>query len=147
VIPSALGEPDRPDAVAAAEAPRIADYPTVTQSFDGRPNPAQPARPVVVIKTPTHIRSGQASWYCLTGASSCHYAYSGGMYAAAGAALRVGNWRGRIVQVCASGRCIMVTLIDWCLCGGGRIIDLYGDAYRRLAPLSTGTQSVRVGWW
>lgn len=129
------------------EAPRIADYPTATRSFGGRPTPSLPGRPVVVIKTPTNVTSGRASWYCMAGVSSCHNAYPAGMYAAAGAALRVGDWRGRTVQVCSDGRCIMVTLIDWCACGGGRIIDLYSDAYRRLAPLSTGTQAVRVGWW
>ena len=29
-------------------------------------------------------------------------------------------------------------LIDWCACGNGHIIDLYSDAFRRLAPLSSG---------
>ena len=105
-----FGEPDVVDAVAVEEAPPIADYPTATRAFDGRPDPPQPARPGFVLKTPTHLRSGYASWYCMTGVSSCHRAYPGGMYAAAGAALRVGDWRGRTVQVCSGGRCIMVTL-------------------------------------
>jgi hypothetical protein len=68
------------------------------------------------------------------------------MYAAAGPALRVGAWRGRVVQVCGAGGCISVKLIDWCGCPNGRVMDLYSDAYRRLSPLSTGTQRVRVSW-
>ena len=89
---------------------------------------------------------GSASWYCLPGTSACHYAYSGGMYAAAGPELRKGDWRGRRVTVCNGGDCIRVTLIDWCGCPGNRVIDLYSDAYRRLAPLSSGTIPVTVRW-
>ena len=89
---------------------------------------------------------GSASWYCLPGRSACHYAYSGGMYAAAGPELRKGDWRGRRVTVCNGGDCIRVTLIDWCGCPGNRVIDLYSDAYRRLAPLSSGTIRVTVRW-
>ena len=87
-----------------------------------------------------------ASWYCKPGVSACHYQYSGGMYAAAGPALRVGDWRGRTVTVCGSGNCVNVKLMDWCACGSGRVIDLYSDAFSRLAPLSSGTLSVRVSW-
>jgi hypothetical protein len=68
------------------------------------------------------------------------------MYAAAGAEIRRGDWRGRQVQVCQGGRCIWVTLIDWCACAGNRIIDLYSDAYRKLDPLSGGEMTVTVGW-
>ena len=60
------------------------------------------------------------------------------MYAAAGAEIRKGDWRGRTVTVCAGEDCIRVTLIDWCACEGNRVIDLYGDAFRRLAPLGRG---------
>jgi hypothetical protein len=93
-----------------------------------------------------HRVRGQATWYCKSGVSSCHYAHSGGMYAAAGAEIRKGDWRGRQVQVCQGGRCIWVTLIDWCACAGSRIIDLYSDAYRKLDPLSGGVITVTVGW-
>ena len=68
--------------------------------------------------------------------SACAHAYPGGLYAAAGPALRVGNWRGRTVTVCGSGSCVNVKLIDWCACGSGRVIDLYSDAFSRLAPTS-----------
>ena len=89
---------------------------------------------------------GTASWYCQAGVSACASGYPGGLYAAAGPALRVGSWRGRTVTVCGSGNCVNVKLIDWCACGSGRVIDLYSDAFSRLAPLSSGTVSVRVAW-
>jgi rare lipoprotein A (peptidoglycan hydrolase) len=39
-----------------------------------------------------------------------------------------------------------VKLVDWCACGGARVIDLFSDAFSRLAPLGTGTVAVRVSW-
>ena len=78
--------------------------------------------------------------------SPCHYAQSGGMYAAAGAEIRKGDWRGRTVTVCAGDDCIRVTLIDWCACEGNRVIDLYGDAFQQLAPLGEGVIPVTVRW-
>ena len=109
---------------------------------------AAESTPKAVSKAPAgKIRArGDATWYCLAGRSSCHYARSGGMYAAAGPALRVGDWRGRKVTVCAGGDCVRVTLIDWCACGNGRVIDLYSDAFRRLASLGTGEIRVAVRW-
>lgn len=89
---------------------------------------------------------GTATWYCLPGVSACHRDRDGGMYAAAGAELRVGDWRGRQVTVCRGDDCVRVTLIDWCACAGDRVIDLYGDAFRTLASLSTGTIPVTVRW-
>lgn len=80
---------------------------------------------------------GIASWYPATG-----------MIAAAGPALRVGDWRGSTVTVCAE-RCVRVTLSDVCQCYAGtdreRIIDLSDDAFRALAPLSRGLVRVTVG--
>ena len=85
---------------------------------------------------------GTATWYC---GSRCTRGYPGGLYAAAGSELRVGDWRGRRVTVTASnGRSVVVTLVDWCACKGERIIDLYGDAFARLAPLSRGVLRVTV---
>jgi rare lipoprotein A (peptidoglycan hydrolase) len=143
---------------APASPAQIGDFQEQDRSFEPRANPNQPERPEALIKaTPkpkpvagsgggSHSVRGVASWYCKPGVSACHYAYSGGMYAAAGPALRVGNWRGRTVTVCGSGSCVNVKLIDWCACGSGRVIDLYSDAFSRLAPLSSGTLSVRVSW-
>jgi hypothetical protein len=126
------------------------------RSFAPRANPDQPVQAESVLKptpkpeptpppNPSHSASGRAAWYCNNG-SGCPAGYSGGLYAAAGAALRVGNWRGRVVTVCGNGNCINVKLVDWCACGGARIIDLFGAAYGRLAPLSTGTLAVKVSW-
>jgi hypothetical protein len=93
-----------------------------------------------------HHASGSATWYCKPGVSVCPSSYSGGYYAAAGPALRVGAWRGRVVRVCGSGSCINVRLVDWCACGGSHIIDLFSDAFQRLAPLNAGALRVTVSW-
>ena len=143
----------------------IGDFQDQRPVVEPRGDTDQPVRPESVLKpTPkpkpvagtsgggggggggSHSVRGFASWYCKPGVSACHYAYSGGLYAAAGPALRVGNWRGRTVTACGSGSCVSVKLIDWCACGSGRVIDLYSDAFSRLAPLSSGTLSVRVSW-
>jgi len=83
--------------------------------------------------------SGIASWYAAVG-----------LIAAAGPALRVGDWRGRVVTVCAGGVCLDVRLADWCQCYAGtdreRAIDLSDDAFRALAPLSRGLVRVTVEW-
>jgi hypothetical protein len=146
----------------------VSDFRLEPRSFDPRPAPdtAVAPRVVVVPTAPPKPRaapaarstssgtsgganrvSGSASWYCMAGTSACHYQYSGGMYAAAGPALRVGDWRGRTVRVCGNGSCVSVKLIDWCACpSSGRIIDLYSDAFRQLAPLSSGTLRVTISW-
>jgi hypothetical protein len=141
--------------IAPVDAPLIADFdaarsfsPEEAEDRFGQPDAQTEANPKSITKRPriTHRVRGDATWYCKTGVSSCHYARSGGMYAAAGAEIRVGDWRGRQVQVCQGGACIWVTLIDWCACEGDRIIDLYSDAYRRLDSLSSGVLPVTVGW-
>jgi hypothetical protein len=93
-----------------------------------------------------HRVRGVATWYCLPGVSTCTSGYRGGLYAAAGSELRIGNWRGRTVKVCGNGNCVVVKLIDWCACGGSRIIDLYHDAFSRLASPSRGGIGVTVSW-
>ncbi len=144
------GVADEITAVDAGE--RILDFARLDRSSAvGRPAPAQPtvaksiAKPQGIRLTGHHA-SGTATWYCKTGVSVCRYGYPGGMYAAAGGPLRVGDWRGRRVQVCGGGRCVIVTLIDWCACGNGHIIDLYSDAFQRLTPLSSGGLRVKVSW-
>ncbi|MFL5777578.1 MAG: hypothetical protein ACJ761_01425 [Chloroflexota bacterium] len=161
-VPAAPRAPAASPAVVEPVPAIVTDYAAELPSFGPRARPNQPVRASVVRIVPpkpkpkptartsssggSHRVRGAASWYCLAGVSACHHSYSGGMYAAAGSELRVGNWRGRSVSVCAASGCIRVKLIDWCACGGSRIIDLYTDAYRRLAPLSTGTQRVTVRW-
>ena len=88
-------------------------------------------------RTVAHVRSGSATWYCCTIGHG-----PGELVAAAGPALRIGRWRGRIVWV--NG--LRVRLVDWCRCPNGRVIDLHPGAFRRLAPLSRGVTRVRVTW-
>ena len=88
---------------------------------------------------------GAASWYCVEGRSACTRGHPDGLYAAAGPDLRetLGDWRGQRVDVCHGIRCVTVTLIDWCACRS-RLIDLYGDAFIQLAPLSRGLVRVTI---
>lgn len=92
--------------------------------------------------------AGVASWYCTPGGrSACTAGYpAAGAFAAAGPALRVGDWRGRHVTVCAASGCIDVRLVDWCACPDGRLVDLYASAFAQLAPLSRGLVRVEVSW-
>ena len=82
--------------------------------------------------------SGIASWYATDGLS-----------AAAGPALRVGDWRGRIVTVTGPAGTLAVTLAGWCQCLAGtsreRLIDLSDEAFRAICgPLSRGLCEVEV---
>lgn len=75
---------------------------------------------------------------------------SGGPYAAAGPALRAAlgpNWRGQTVEVSTPGKKpVSVILADWCACGGGHTIDLYGDVFVQLGNLSRGILQVTISW-
>jgi hypothetical protein len=68
--------------------------------------------------------------------------------AAAGPLLRSGDWRGRIVTVCA-GECVVVRLTDWCACrnrhGKPTLLDLAKSDFARLVPPSQGVVWVAVG--
>ena len=125
-----------------------ASLPQPRRQFVRKPSKAAAPATSAVTTTVGNTRrvKGVATWYCLPGVSSCTSGYSGGLYAAAGSELRIGNWRGRHVKVCGNGNCVVVTLIDWCACGGSRIIDLYHDAFSRLASPSTGGMGVTVTW-
>jgi rare lipoprotein A (peptidoglycan hydrolase) len=145
---------DARDGIRPTTAPgRINDFVVGARTFAPRPTPGQGSAARSVAKSaawPFHSTGrkagGSATWYCKTGTSACASGYPGGMYAAAGPELRVGAWRGRVVRVCSGGDCIVVKLIDWCACGGSHVIDLYSDAFRRLAPLSAGALKVTVSW-
>jgi rare lipoprotein A (peptidoglycan hydrolase) len=129
---------------------RVLTQPKVAQDADSivkaTPRDVSPLQRGVTSARPagSGVR-GQASWYC-SSTSACHKDYPGGLYAAAGPALRVGDWRGRTVTVCGNGNCVNVKLIDWCGCSSSRVIDLYSDAFKRLAPLSAGVLRVTVSW-
>lgn len=95
-----------------------------------------------------HAVRGVATWYCWPGRSACPVGWrAAGLYAAAGPALRRAlgrHWQGRYVAVTAGGRRVVVRLVDWCSCPGGRVIDLFAVAFRRLAPTSRGIVAVVV---
>jgi rare lipoprotein A (peptidoglycan hydrolase) len=156
LAPAPTGEvASETDVAVAGDEPRltpIVDFPVASRESGPRPDPSLPNTVEVQVTVPSHPKltghhvAGSATWYCQTGVSACHHSYPGGMYAAAGPELRVGSWRGRQVRVCAGGECIWVRLIDWCACGGSHVIDLYSDAFRRLAPLNAGALRVTVSW-
>jgi hypothetical protein len=95
--------------------------------------------------------SGTSSWYCLPGRSACTRGYGAScICAAAGPTIRaaLGDWRGRTVVVSTGNVDVVVTLIDWCSCPDGRLLDLYAVAFGGLAPngLSDGLIDVGVSW-
>ena len=117
-----------------------ASHPAVS----GHPSASSPPKPRQT-RPPTTVE-GEASWYCVSGRSRCPYFAHGGLFAAAGPALRVGNWRGRYVTVWYGKAHVTVQLIDSCGLGCVVTIDLFGDAFAQLAPLSAGRIDVRVTW-
>ena len=138
---------------------RISEPVQVPPVVDVLPEPARPtlrpAQSKIQPQTPPKVRAeipsrpprtgglkGVASWYCLSGVSRCTRNHPGGMYAAIRRDLL--HLRGQKVDVCTAARCIEVTIID-CNCGpNANLIDLYADAFRRLAPLSAGVVRVTV---
>ena len=69
---------------------------------------------------------------------------TGGLYAAISPDL--GFLRGKPVKVCYGASCVVVVIWD-CNCGGvTRAVDLYADAFVRLAPLSAGRLRVTLSW-
>lgn len=86
---------------------------------------------------------GTATWYCSPGRSRCSRGFPGGLYAAISPDLL---WlRGGPVKVCHGASCVVVTVID-CNCQAHQSIDLYADAFSRLAPLSRGRIPVTISW-
>ena len=83
---------------------------------------------------------GPASWYPTFG-----------RVAAAGPRLRhfLGHgWRGTRIVVCRTTRsseaCTIATVVDWCKCPHGRIVDLSDDVFGVLAPVSVGVIRVSI---
>ncbi len=73
-------------------------------------------------------------------------------YPASGLVGAVHSWRWGdtpyVITVCSGTVCIRVTIQDYCqACVGPRLVDLSDDAFRILAPLSTGVIRVRVEGW
>lgn len=152
-----IGEAPQGLARTGEPAPRSGGAPSfvapaaVASSATAKPRPATPSpkrAPSTAASgrhleaTERHVVAGTASWYCKPGRSVCTAGYAAsGPYAAAGPALRVGNWRGRWVKV--NG--IRLRLIDFCACPR-RVIDVYGSQFAKLAPLSRGVIPVEVRW-
>ncbi len=123
-----------------------------------RPVPAAATRPPASLAgVGGHLLSGLSSWYCSPGRSACTAGFpASGLYAAAGPAVRAAigpSWRGTVVTVTTSRASVRVRLVDWCACGGGRLLDLYASVFSGSpeqpglgVPLSAGVVDVRVSW-
>lgn len=151
--------PDRTSSVGAVASDvrqdsRVPLVPTVPPTAEPTRRP-EPVRAVIpepprATEPDSHRTSvtvrGTSSWYCGHG-SPCTRGYPDGLYAAAGPALRVGDWRGRRVLVSANGRSVWVRLIDTCQCYGTRVIDAYAKVWAALGvPISRGIVKVSVTW-
>lgn len=117
--------------------------PTLPPTLAPTLEPTPKATPILIY-TDTTV-SGVPTYYCWAGSSRCTRGYPDGpeidFYAAAGPPLRVGDWRGRVVEVCANNTCIHVKLIDWCACASPHFLDLYHDAFVALGKPSWATVS------
>jgi len=82
----------------------------------------------------------RATWYCGHG-SRCTVGHPGGLYAAISPDLAA--WTGHIVRVRYGGSYVDVRVID-CNCRTEHAIDLYSEAFQRLAPLSVGEITVTL---
>lgn len=127
-----------------ASPPHRAPQPVAVRSVPRKATPkasthkARPARVRTARASGPQVR-GVATYYCWPGGhppSPCMAAHpNGGMYAAAGPALRAAMcgsstsecWRGKTVSVTGPKGTQTVTLSDWCACSGGHLIDLYHD--------------------
>lgn len=144
----ALPEASRDDGASVPSllpvAPSVGPTATVAAFPGSSPAPARtttPGRPSLRLS---------ATYYCRAGVSRCTRGYPdrrgvADLFAAISPDLRY--LRGRQVSVCRpGGSCVSVRIID-CNCAATRAIDLYADAFARLAPLSLGRISVVVTWW
>ena len=91
-------------------------------------------------KRPGVVSEGtiRATWYCSPPKSRCTRGYPSGLYAAISPDLSF--LRGHRVEVCA-GACVTVLIVD-CDCATTQGIDLYAEAFAKLAPLSRGVLTV-----
>lgn len=134
-----------PDEAPRAESPTPTPTPSPTASPRPKPRttPRPQPEPVVSLET-SHSVGGTATWY------AAWYMHTGDLVGAAGPLIRVGDWRGRTVQVCSGSSCVNVRLVDWCACGDRgslpTLIDLSPAAFSALASQSRGVIRVKVSW-
>lgn len=165
VLPVRSGAPIGHDAPPPPSSPSTsgtgaaASMPATRKAARPRSSPAPTKRLRVITGSIGHVQlggvAGAATWYCKPGRSACTKGYPPDQcrvpwwrcYAAAGPLLRdvLGpGWMGRRVRVSAGGSSVVVTLIDWCACPGGRAIDLYSQAFEQLADLAKGQITVAL---
>jgi hypothetical protein len=91
-------------------------------------------RPELLIRTNPYRTSSSAtaSWYCGNG-SPCTAGYGPSDLVAA-IDRSTGFERGERVTVRHDGRSVTVLIVDICLCGGARVIDLTSGAFMALSP-------------
>jgi rare lipoprotein A len=87
----------------------------------------------------TDAEAGQATWYDAQGATGACGKPLKGMYVAHK------TWPcGALVSVRVNGKYVFVPVLDRGPYGKGRIVDLSPEAFKKLAPLSTGVIDVRA---
>ena len=110
-------------------------------SSGGAPIPS----PAAATTDPSPATSRGIASYCAPTPTHCQ-SWGGGAMLGAVSSFRWGD-RPYDVRVCradARTRCTVVTVVSFCGCPDGRVIDLSPAAFRRLAPLSAGLVRVTV---
>lgn len=110
------------------------------QPHQAKPQPTRTARPTSI--------AGTATYYCNKDAtrgplSRCTRGHPDGLYAAISPDLAF--LTGKTVRVSYGASYVDVVIID-CNCRATRSIDLYADAFVRLAPLTLGRLHVTLSW-
>ena len=150
-------EPTPQSSFLAIVLPTYTPAPIAIATAQPHPQPPQPkakvqskAKAHLAIGTQGQSVGGIATYYCCTRGFT-----NNDLVAAAGPALRIGHWRGRLVTVThivvaahkQLALAVRVRLVDWCACGKDRVIDLSTKAFTDLGmPLSRGIQAVTVSW-
>lgn len=140
---------------------------TTAPAATATPKPAIRATPRPTVRprpTTSQSISGQSTTYCRPqdyGTGACMAVHpNGGHWAAAGPALRaaIGGgdhcapgphcWRDVRVWVCSKLACTYAVLADWCACGSGHVIDLYGTVQAIIDPnyLVNGGLVIKASW-
>lgn len=110
-----------------------------------RPAVVVPTPPLIVVRIPTAqppARSGGRrgiATYCAPTPTRCQ-SWGGSAMLGAVPSFRWGDepYRVRVCRTSGPAACATVTVVSYCGCPDGRIIDLSPTAFRQLAPLSAG---------